>query len=180
MDLGKLAPWNWFKSESARSAEREGASVPVVFRDPWQGIRELQREMDRVFDQFFRGGLPSAFPSEFGRGFFAPALDIAEDEKGYRIELELPGLESNDVSIELEDGALIVRGEKKLEREEKKDRYHRIERSYGQFQRILDLPDDADAEKISANFKNGVLTISLPKRAGQSEEKRKRIPVQSG
>lgn len=180
MDLGKLAPWNWFKSESSRAPERAAANVPVAFRDPWQGIRELQREMDRVFEQFFRGGPLSAFEGEMGRGFFAPVLDIAEEEKGYRIELELPGLEAKDVSIELEEGVLVVRGEKKLEREEKKDRYHRIERSYGQFQRVLDLPDDADPEKIAANFKNGVLTITLPKRAERAEDKRRRIPVQSG
>ncbi|MDW8480201.1 MAG: Hsp20/alpha crystallin family protein [Xanthomonadales bacterium] len=177
MELGKLAPWNWFRSEGTRRPEERSAErLPTS--DPWRAFRSLQQEMDRLFESAFRGAWPAALEGD--RGWFAPALDIAEDEKSYRIELELPGLEAKDVSIELEEGVLIVRGEKKLEREEKKDRYHRIERSYGQFQRMLDLPEDADAERIEASFRNGVLTITLPKRAERAAEKRRRIPVQSG
>lgn len=181
MDLGKLAPWHWFRSESARTPAPAAGERPLsASPDPWRSFRALQQEMDRVFEQFFRGGMPAVFGGDSAVGFFAPALNIAEDDRSYRVELELPGLEAKDVNIELDDGVLVVRGEKKFEREERKERYHRIERSFGQFQRMLDLPEDADAEKITANFKNGVLTLTVPKRADRAGDRRRSIPVQAG
>ena len=115
----------------------------------------LRREIDRLFeDTFGREG-----------GNFTPAVDIKENESEIRLELELPGLKPDQVEITAENGVLTVRGEKKSERNEGEDnRYHVVERSYGSFTRSFSVPATVDAEKVGAEFKNGVLTVTLPKK----------------
>ncbi len=150
MNMKKLSPWNWFRKEE------ETRAYPVS---------RLHSELDRMFDSFFGG---SPLWSE-GRGvggvMIRPSLDIAESDKEYTISVEVPGVEEKDIELTLEDDCLVVKGEKKHEQETKDKDYHRVERAYGSFQRVLTLPHNADKDKLSASFKNGVLTITVPKLA---------------
>lgn len=171
MNLEKLAPWNWFKKEE----ERKGQIVPV--RRSAEGLEhpasllDLHREFDRLFDSLQRGfgvGFPE-WPERadtlLKSGWFKPSLDVASDEKAYIVKIELPGINANDVSIEISGNTLHVKGEKRQETEETEKNFYRIERSYGSFERILDLPEDADADNITSTYKDGVLSINLPKKA---------------
>lgn len=92
-----------------------------------------------------------------------PAVDVSEDEKEVTVKAELPGLEAKDVELTLESGVLTIRGEKKFEGEEKKENYHRIERSYGSFVRAVPLPREVKSDKVKAKFDKGVLTVTMPK-----------------
>lgn len=175
MDFKKLAPWNWFKNEEDDS----GSSIPVKHTDSrvkyHQGgtthpILQLQREMDRLFDEAFRGfGLSpfraELFPPLAASGLLKPQVDIGANDQEYSITIEVPGVEEKDVKIEVADNIMTIRGEKKQEKEEKSKDYYRVERSYGSFQRDLSLPHDASQEDVKAKFKNGVLTITIPRKA---------------
>ncbi|HBR06435.1 MAG TPA: Hsp20/alpha crystallin family protein [Desulfovibrio sp.] len=92
-----------------------------------------------------------------------PAVDVSEDDKEVTVKAELPGLEAKDVELTLESGVLTIRGEKKFEGEEKKENYHRIERSYGSFVRAVPLPREVKSDKVKAKFDKGVLTVTMPK-----------------
>jgi len=94
----------------------------------------------------------------------APAVDVSEDEKGYSITVELAGVKKDDVTVEVHENVLSIRGEKKSEREEKKDKTHWIERTYGSFSRSFTLPPSAVSEELKASFKDGVLSIEIPKK----------------
>ena len=98
-------------------------------------------------------------------GWLKPTLDLGATDKEYTISMELPGVEANEVKLELVKDTLKVSGEKRQEKEEKEKDFYRMERSYGSFQRVLSLPEDADQENIKAVFKNGVMTITLPRRS---------------
>jgi HSP20 family protein len=100
---------------------------------------------------------------EPGRSGFAPSLDISEDEQRYVVTVELPGTKREDITIELKDQILTIRGEKRNEREEKKEQSRWIERSYGSFSRSFTLPANAAADRVKADFNNGVLTVEIPK-----------------
>jgi HSP20 family protein len=104
---------------------------------------------------------------------WTPLADITEDEKEYLIKAELPEMKKENVKVSVESGVLTITGERKFEKEEKKKKYHRVERGYGKFKRSFTLPDDADASKIKAEFKNGLLTVHLPK-----SEKAKPKPIE--
>ncbi len=142
-------------------------------------FHSLRREMDRLFDDF-DGWLPS---SAFHRSFFtpslyAPAVDIAEKKDSFEITAEVPGLEEKDIEVKLSNGGISIRGEKKSDREEKTKNYRLSERSYGSFDRYFTLPSGIDAGKISASFKNGVLTVTMPK-TPEAQKSEKTIPVRS-
>ena len=94
---------------------------------------------------------------------WSPQVDIIEDEKEYLIKADLPEMKKDDVKVTMENGVLCISGERKTEKEEKNKKYHRIERSFGSFERAFTLPEDADANKIAADFKDGVLRVHLPK-----------------
>jgi HSP20 family protein len=134
--------------------ERSLASQPFL---------SLQREIDRLFDDFTRG-FPS-FASVSGNGKLMPVTDVTETEKEIEITAELPGLEEKDVQINLADNVLTIRGEKKAEKEEKEKDYRMVERSYGAFERSLELPEGVNAEMIKASLSKGVLTVTVPKPA---------------
>jgi len=142
--------------------------------DPFSALR---REMERAFENFGRdfgwssGDMPSAAT--------APSIDLSETDKEIKIEAELPGVEEKDVEVVVTDNVLTIRGEKKAEKEEKKKDYRLVERSYGSFSRSLTLPFAADASKAKATFKNGVLTITMPKPA-ELAAKAKKIAISSG
>ncbi|NOY78434.1 MAG: Hsp20/alpha crystallin family protein [Calditrichaeota bacterium] len=135
------------------------------------GIRD---EMNRLFDDFF-GSLPEKFGAETGaEGVWMPAVDISETEHDLVVTAELPGVKKDDIKLSVQDNMLTIKGEKKQQKETKDENYHRIERTYGAFQRTFTLPAIVDASKIKATFKDGVLKIRLPKR---EEAKTKEIPI---
>ena len=116
----------------------------------------LQRQLNQVFEDVL-GGLPENVAA-------APLkLDVKEDEKGFHVAAELPGLSEKEVDVTFHDGMLTIRGEKKVERDEKTDKWHIVERSSGSFSRQLSMPTNIDADKIEAKFDKGVLTVCLPK-----------------
>jgi HSP20 family protein len=130
--------------------------------------------MNRLFDDVFRGFDDSRF---FGGRTGWPSMDVEESEKEYRVTAELPGLEERDVEVLLQDGLLTVRGEKKLESENRNRTYS--ERFYGRFERHITLDRDVDETAVNATFKNGILTVTIPKSAG-AVERSKRIPINAG
>jgi HSP20 family protein len=137
----------------------------------WNPTRELtswptelwniQREINRIFENFFHGDLQD--DGAFGLSLWTPAVDIAEHDNEYVVRVELPGVSKDDVKITLESNVLTIRGEKKREKDVEKDNYHRMERMYGSFQRSFTLPSTVRADKIDAVYKDGILTITLPK-----------------
>ena len=136
-------------------------------------LLSLHREVNRLFDDVFRGfGVP-AFAG-FDRPAGWPHVELGETDKEIRVTAELPGLDEKDVEITVEDGALTLRGEKRSEVEDKDCGY--TERSYGRFERRIGLPQGVDRDKADATFKNGVLTVTLPKTEAANENVR-RIPV---
>ena len=113
------------------------------------------------------------------RALIRPSVDIAEGRKAYKVRVEIPGIEREDVSIELQEGdRLVIRAEKRLDHEEDEEGYHLVESSYGAFQRVLSLPQDADAAATEAKFRNGVLKLTIPKRATPTARSRS-IEVQT-
>ncbi len=132
---------------------------------------DMRRQINRMFDNLFRGELPE--PSDL-LSTWNPSVDIAEREDGYVVKVELPGVNKEDVRITLEENLLTIRGEKKQEKESKDQNYHRMERSYGSFQRSFTLPTSVKADKIDANYRDGILTVTLPK---AEEARRKQIEV---
>jgi HSP20 family protein len=149
----------------------------------------LRSEINRLFDDFGMGAWRSPFRravfdvEPFWRGEInwgkVPVVDIAETAQGYEISAEMPGIDEKNLAIKYADGTLTVTGEKKDEREEKKENYYLSERNYGSFQRAFRVPDGVDADKIEASFKNGVLTVALPKTA-EAQKKEKRIEIKQG
>ncbi|NPU83128.1 MAG: Hsp20/alpha crystallin family protein [Syntrophaceae bacterium] len=139
----------------------------------------LQQEMNRIFEDFFQGTALSTFPASGEHvGSFYPSVDVKEGEKEIVVHAELPGMEEKDVDLLLEESSLVLKGEKKFEKEDKGEGYHTIERSYGSFRRVIPLPREIDLNKTQARFKNGVLTVTLPKKE-QAKAKGKKIPIQS-
>jgi len=154
---------------------------------PWRPFDNLRREIDRLFDDFGGGFWRSPFPRSFfdaplGRGEptwpVAPAVDVSETEKGYEIKAEMPGMDEKNIEVMLADGTLTIKGEKQEEKEEKQKDYYLRERSFGSFQRSFQVPDGVDTNKIEASFKNGVLTLNLPKSA-EAQKAAKRIEVKA-
>ncbi len=121
----------------------------------------LQRDMNSVFDNFFRGFELEPFESRLGT--FAPNIDVSESDKEIKVSAELPGMDEKDIEVSLSNDMLTIKGEKKEEKEDKGKDYYRMERSYGSFSRTIPLPIEVQTEKIDATFKKGVLTVILPK-----------------
>ena len=128
----------------------------------------LQREIDRLFEDFSRG-----FPTIADNGATAlmPSMDVTETDKEIEITAELPGLEEKDVQINIADNILTIRGEKKAEKEQKDKNYRLVERSYGSFERTLELPEGVNADAIKANISKGVLKVTVPKPAPTQAKK---------
>jgi HSP20 family protein len=139
---------------------------------PWTGMTSLRREMDRLFDRF----LERASPELPTPGDWEPTVDVSENKEAVIVKTELPGVEQKDIAVSLQDGVLTIKGEKEAEKEEKDKRYHRVERSYGAFFRSLRVPAAVEAGKVTATFRDGVVTITLPK---APEAKGTTIPVKA-
>ena len=159
---------------------------PAPSAGEWRPLANLRREIDRLFDDFGWGvsrrpvGRTLFDVEPFWRGELsfskAPAVDIAEKEKEYEVTAELPGLDESNVEVKFADGLLTIKGEKREEKEEKKKDYYLSERRFGSFQRSFQVPDGVDADKIEARFRNGVLTVTLPKSA-EAQKKEKKIAI---
>ena len=174
MDWKKIAPCNWFKEEEATPASTSQTLVRLNrYADPFPSLRT---ELERLFDDGLRHtspGLPSDAPT-----WSRPAVDVSEGRKAYTVRAELPGIERKDISVEVQGQSLVIRGEKRHDKDEEHEGYHCIESSYGAVQRVLSLPDDADGEAIEAKFKNGVLKLRVPKHAARASNSRS-IEIQS-
>jgi HSP20 family protein len=153
-----------------------------VRRGEYDPFTDLQREMNRLFDDFF-----IEFPSptrwggrdrDAGLATFTPRVDVSESDKEIKISAELPGMDEKDIHVEMDDNAIVVRGERKEEREDKDGNWYRREQSYGSFQRVIPLPANVDSDHAKATFKKGVLRIKMPKLA-QEQAQRKAIAIES-
>jgi HSP20 family protein len=140
--------------------------------DPFREMNVLQSNLNRIFQDYGRGS-----DELMTSGTFVPPVDIYEDEHNITLKMEVPGIDEKDINITLENNTLTVRGERKLEKEEKEENFHRMERRYGAFTRSFSLPNTVDAEHVTANYNNGILNIQLAKRA---EAKPKQIKVGTG
>jgi len=145
----------------------------IVRFDPFRDMVSLRDRMDRLFEDSLSG--IKGGEEDLGFAGWSPAVDIYETGDSLVIRAEIPGVEKDDVSIEVKDSTLKLRGERKLEKEVKEENYHRMECSYGSFQRIFTLPTSVDQDKISANFKNGMLEVSLPRK---EEKKPRQIEIE--
>ncbi len=158
---------------------------PLALRES-QPFERLRRQMDRLFDEF-------DWRSPFRRSMFdiepvwrrelswaaTPAVDIAEKDKAYEVTAELPGMDEKNIEVNVANGMLTIKGEKKEEKEEKRKDYYHSERRYGSFERRFQIPEGVDTSKIEANFKKGVLTVTLPK-TSEAQAAEKKIAVKSG
>jgi len=186
MNIRKYAPWNWFKQEEQEDVPVRNRQTQLATSDP---VRHLHSEIDRLFNEAFRG-----FPErslfgdwssnrvwpELSSVALKPNLDIKDSEENYIISVEIPGVAREDVDLEINGNTLTIRGEKRQEKKEERENYHCVERSYGSFERVLTLPRDANPDSIDANFKDGVLTINVKRQAVESsQEEGRKIEVKA-
>ena len=143
------------------------------FRDlaPFNDFDSMRREMDRLWDSLYEGTVEGR-PRE--DSVWLPSVDVSETKSDIVVKAELPGMDPKDIDVSLSDGHLMIKGQKKHEKEEKDEDYHFVERSYGSFVRAVHLPKQVKNEKISASYKNGVLKIVLPK---SEEAKTKEVKI---
>lgn len=169
---------------------RKAPSPPAPARSTGGDLfQSFRNEVDRLFDQFWRGsgfGFPSLrrmmepepFWRESASGFATPMVDVSEDDKAFQITADLPGLTEKDIDVTLSGDMLTIGGERREEREEKDRNYHFSERRLGSFRRAFSLPQGVDRDKIDANFKNGVLRLTLPK-TQEAMQQQKKIEVKA-
>ena len=154
--------------------------TPPATVEGWPSMASLKNEIDRLFDDFSAGfsrqplarRVQSLIPS-VADWALQPATELVECEGEYRITAELPGMAAKDIDIKLTDGTITLRGEKSEEKKHEKEDYLVSERRYGKFQRTLSLPSGIDADNVSADFANGILTVTLPKSAEAKQKERK-------
>lgn len=145
----------------------------IVKYDPFRDLRSLQDEMNRLFSGTFSRGSQD----EVLRGAWSPSVDIFENKNEIVLEAELPGMNAEDVNISIENNVLTLHGERKFEKKDESDNFHRVERSYGSFTRSFTLPPTVSSENANAEFNNGVLRLTLAKR---EEAKPRRIEIKAG
>jgi HSP20 family protein len=143
----------------------------IVKYDPFRELRGLQDELNRVFNVGFAKGTEN---EGFARGAWSPNVDIFEGEDKIVIEAELAGVKPEEVDISIENNVVTLKGARKFEQEDKRENFHRIERSYGTFTRSFTLPRTVAADEAKADFNNGILTVTLPKR---EEAKARKIEI---
>jgi HSP20 family protein len=144
---------------------------------PWRRspLLELHRDLDDIFGGFWEG--PGLIPAEERAAFrdFQPHMDVSENDEAFTVAVELPGIEQKDVDLSLTDDLLVIQGEKRAAAKDEGEARHSVERLHGRFQRAIRLPRPVKADAVEATFKNGVLTIRLPKSA---EARERRVPIQ--
>lgn len=159
---------------------RFNRSAAIERRADSSGMVPLQREINRLFDEFWTGwGMPELASDFTGKmpSIFEPRVNVIETEKEFKVTVELPGMDEKEVQITVDKDTLTIQGEKKDEKEDKEGRYHRIERSYGSFQRMFRLPENSELDTAKARFVKGVLTVTLAKKPGEHKD-RKTIKVE--
>ena len=147
--------------------------MTIVRWEPFRELSSLQTEMNRLFNAAFEGQGGGNGPARR----WTPAMDLLETDEEFVLRADLPGMSESDVSIELEDNVLTVSGERKAEREDKREGFYRMERAYGSFSRSLTLPKGIDPEAVSAAFDRGVLEVRVPK---PEQRKPRRISISGG
>lgn len=183
MNVRNLAPWNWFQHEENKESQSLPVRSELARSLPIYPVSQLHREIDRLFDEAF-SGFPGVFrnrwewPEETSL-ILSPSIDIKESETDYVVSVEVPGVAKDDVDIRLEGNRLTIRGEKKQEKKEDKENYHCVERHYGSFERTLTLPQDANVDDVSANFKDGVLTIDIKRKAKSAPKEVRKVEVKA-
>ncbi len=146
--------------------------MPITRWDPFREVVALQNRLNSVF-----GNLNTESESPLTTASFVPAVDVYEDEKKVVLKLEVPGIEEKDLDVRVENHTLTVKGERKFEKEEKEENFHRIERRFGSFYRAFTLPSTVDTENIDAKYETGVLKLELKKKP---EAQPKQIKVNIG
>ena len=150
--------------------------MAVVRWEPFRDLISTQDQLNRMFNHTFSRLLGGRGAESDGHTW-SPAVDVYEDDHNVVLKAELPGVDPNDVELRVEGSTLFLKGERKFEKESKEENYHLIERSYGSFLRTFELPNTVDASNVSANYNDGVLTVTLPKR---EKTKPKTIKIQAG
>ncbi len=145
----------------------------VIRWEPFRSSNSLQEHFNRLFESAYPGR-----SSESSVTTWAPAVDIQETENELVLKADLPGLDEKDIDVRIENNTLTVRGERKFEKQVSEDNYLRVERSYGSFSRSFTLPNTINTEAIRAEYKNGVLTVQMPKRA-ESKPKQVKVNVEA-
>lgn len=150
----------------------------------WRPFEDLRHEVDRLFEEFGNGNLFRSFrpmnlePFLRQTGLSTPAVNIAEKDKSFEITAELPGLDPKNIDVTVRNGNIVIKGEKQDQKEEKAADYYLQERRFGSFERSFALPEAVDAGKVEATFKNGVLTVTLPKTA-EAQKPEKKIEIKA-
>ncbi|NNF84187.1 MAG: Hsp20/alpha crystallin family protein [Deltaproteobacteria bacterium] len=144
----------------------------IRWTDPFRDVATLQDRMEQIFGDFLDRGRSGQ--EGLGTGVWTPAVDIYETKDAVCVRAELPGVDKDAVSVEVKDGVLTLRGDRKFEKEVKEENYHRVERSYGTFHRSFSLPSSVEGERVTARMKDGVLEVTLPKK---EEAKPKQIKI---
>jgi HSP20 family protein len=139
----------------------EEKNMAIVRWEPFSNLLTAQRDFDRLFKEAFN---PFVSEGDLSTRTWAPPVDIYENENDIVLKAELPGIEPKDVEVKVEDNTLYLKGERRFEKEVKNESYHRVERSYGSFARSFSLPNSISTDKVKAEFKDGLLTLTLPKR----------------
>jgi len=149
--------------------------MALIRWDPFREMSSLQERMNRLMSDFRTRS--SWSEEEMAQGAWVPSVDIYETKESIVLNVELPGVSKEDMSLEVKDNTLTIKGEKKLEKDVKEENYHRMERTYGSFMRMFTLPNTVQQEKVKAKFRDGVLEIIIPK---AEEAKPKQIKVDVG
>lgn len=188
MALTEMIPSQWFRrgNNPVATGLSPRSNLNQVMRgdDPFLRMHET---MDRLFDDFFNNtvGWSVGRPRGDQAGalsLMTPLVDISEADGAYKLSVDLPGVESKDIELNADEESLTIRAEKQREASDSDDegtRFHRVERSFGRFERMLTLPVDADTENISAKYTNGVLEISVPRRKDIEQTRGRRIEIES-
>jgi len=161
-----------------RSLSPLSSSRSLASNDEWPSIFTLHREVGRLFDDLVRGGSGGKFVTPAQSSQWSPRLNIAETDKDFQITVDLPGVAEKDVELAVNDGLLSIKGTRHSEKEDSGKNYHRVESFFGSFERSVSLPDSIAFDKIDATFKNGLLTVTLPK-DDSAKNKTKKIAIRA-
>lgn len=159
LEIGKWNPFRFMRKGRGEGGEASGnaALLAPASTDVLQGVLRDPFDVDRWF-------------GDYSPGTFQPRIDVVDDGDALRISADMPGMERKDVEVLVEDGFLVLRGEKKLESKSAEKGCYRVERAFGSFRRVVPLPDDVDTDRAQARFDKGVLTLRIPKRPGEGTQ----------
>lgn len=166
MEIKDLMPWRRQRKELMQAGDEDA-------------FQSLQRGISNLFDDFARRMQLNGEWLPFGGGGFTPRVDVSEDEHAVTVVADIPGMDEKEIDVSLSGNLLTLKGEKKHESEKREGDYYRSERAFGAFRRVIQLPCEVDPERVEAKFKNGVLSVTLPKSAA-AQEQRHKITIKAG